>query len=90
MKTVDLTHVVDAVEELLDLATNDGVLLRLPNGKVFLLRSVAEDDAECDDFAEEVARTRQNSALMALLEERSQEPSRIPAHEARRRLGLDA
>jgi hypothetical protein len=89
MKTVDLTQVGDAVEELLDLATNDGVLLRLPNGKVFLLRSVAEDDTEHDDFADEIARTRQNSALMALLEERSQEQSRISAEEARRRLGLD-
>ncbi|NCC33002.1 MAG: hypothetical protein EOM24_13445 [Chloroflexia bacterium] len=89
MKTVDLTRVVDAVEELLDLATNDGVLLRLPNGKVFLLRSVAADEEERDDFADEIARTRQNSALMALLEGRSQEQSRIPAEEARRRLGLD-
>lgn len=89
MKTVDLTHVVDAVEELLDLATDDGVLLRLPNGKVFLLRSVAEDDEEAGDFADEIARTRQNSALMALLEARSQEQSRMTTEEARRRLGLD-
>ncbi|PDW05073.1 hypothetical protein [Candidatus Viridilinea mediisalina] len=89
MKTVDLMRVVDAVEELLDLATDDGVLLRLPNGKVFLLRSVAEDDDEHDDFADEIARTRQNSMLMELLEVRSQEQARIPAEEARRRLGLD-
>ncbi len=89
MKTVDLMHVVDAVEELLDLATDDGVLLRLPNGKVFLLRAVAEDDEEDNDFADEIARTRQNSALMKLLEARSQEQSRVTAEEARRRLGLD-
>lgn len=35
MKTVALTQVVDAVEALFDLATDDGVLLRLPDGKIF-------------------------------------------------------
>ncbi len=89
MKTVELTRVGDAVEELLDLATDAGVLLRLPNGKVFFLRAVAEDDAEDSDFADEIARTRQNSVLMELLEARSQEQSRVTAEEARRRLGLD-
>lgn len=89
MKTVDLTRVADAVEELLDLATDDGVLLRLPNGKIFLLRSVAEGEEERDDFADEIARARQNRALMGLLEARSREQSRVSAEEARRRLGLE-
>jgi hypothetical protein len=89
MKTVDLARVVDAVEELLDLATDDGVLLRLPDGKIFLLRSVGSDDEGIDDFADEIARTRQNRALMDLLETRSAEQSRVTAEQARRRLGLD-
>ncbi len=89
MKTVDLARVVDAVEELLDLATDDGVLLRLPDGKIFLLRSVGSDDEGSDDFADEIARTRQNRALMDLLETRSAEQSRVTAEQARRRLGLD-
>ncbi|GAB4124881.1 MAG: hypothetical protein Fur005_32800 [Roseiflexaceae bacterium] len=88
MKTVDLTRVVDAVEELLDLATADGVLLRLPDGKIYLLRSVGDDEG-IDDFADEIARTRQNRALMDLLEERSAEQPRVTAEQARQRLGLD-
>jgi len=89
MKTVDLTSVVEAVEELLDLATNDGVLLRLPDGKVFLLRSVSDEDENTDDFADEIARTRQNRALMDLLDRRSHEQPRCTAAQARQRLGLD-
>jgi hypothetical protein len=64
------------------------VLLRLPNGKVFLLTSVA-DTVEEEDFADEVARTRQNAALMQLLRERSQEQTRYSAQQVRERLGLD-
>lgn len=89
MKTVALTHVVDAVEALFDLATDDGVLLRLPDGKIFLLRSVADTVEELDDFADEIARTRQNRALMDLLDARSHEQARVSAEQARRRLGLD-
>jgi hypothetical protein len=89
MKTVDLTRVVDAVEELLDLATDDGVLLRLPDGKIFLLRSVADSDEGIDDFTDEIAQTRQNRALMDLLDARSHEQLRFTAEQARRRLGLD-
>jgi len=89
MKTVDLTSIVDAVEELLDLATDDGVLLRLPDGKIFLLRSVSDEDEGIDDFADEIARTRQNQALMDLLDTRAQEQPRFTAEQARRRLELD-
>lgn len=89
MKTIDLTRVGNAVEELLDLATDDGVLLRLPDGKIFLLRSVSDEDEDMDDFADEIARTRQNQALMDLLDARSQAQPRFTAEQARRRLGLD-
>jgi len=44
--------------------------------------------AEDEDFADEVARTRQNAALMQLLRERSQEQTRYSAKQVRERLGL--
>ena len=72
----------------IDLASAEEVLLRLPNGKVFLLASVADGPADDDDFADEVARTRQNAALMVLLRERSHEQSRYSAQQVRERLGL--
>jgi hypothetical protein len=88
MRTIELTTVAQPVEDLLDLADTEEVLLRLPNGKVFLLTSVTDAVAEDDDFADEVARTRQNAALMQLLRERSQEQTRYTAQQVRERLGL--
>ena len=89
MKTIDLTTVERPVEELLDLAETEGVLIRLPNGKVFLVTSVADESEDEEVFADEIARTRQNAALMELLKERSEEKSRSSAQEARKRLGID-
>src|SRR6266508_1257214 len=88
MRTIELTTIAQPVEDLLDLADAEGVLLRLPNGKVFLLTSVTDAAAEDDDFADEVARTRQNAALMQLLRERSQEQTRYSTQQVRERLGL--
>ena len=88
MKTIDLTIIAQPVEDLLDLASAEEVLLRLPNGKVFLLASVTDASTDEDDFADEVARTRQNAALMELLRERSHEQTRYSAQQVRERLGL--
>jgi hypothetical protein len=41
-----------------------------------------------DDFDREIALTRQNEELMALLDARSNEPGAVSVAEARRRLGL--
>ena len=88
MRTIELTTIAQPVEDLLDLADAEGILLRLPNGKVFLLTSVTEVVEDDDDFTDEVARTRQNAALMQLLRERSQEQTRYNAQQVRERLGL--
>ena len=47
------------------------------------------EKADADDFADEVARTKQNAALMALLDERSKTGKRVSLEEARQRLGID-
>jgi hypothetical protein len=88
MRTIELTTIAQPVEDLLDLAEVEEVLLRLPNGKVFLLTSVTDAAGEDDDFADEIARTRHNVALMQLLRERSQEQKRYSAQQVRERLGL--
>jgi hypothetical protein len=77
-----------AVAELLELAELEEIVLRLPNGKVFLLMALADDEAATDDFAYEIARTRQNAALMHMLRERSDEETRYSAQQVRERLGL--
>ena len=57
--------------EVLDLAGEDNVILRVPDGRQFLL-------AEIDDFSDEIAKVVQNEALMRLLAERSKDSTRIP------------
>jgi len=45
--------------------------------------------AEVDDFDREIALTRQNRALMDLLDRRAKQKKTIPLAEVRSRLGLD-
>ena len=60
MRTIDLTGEDPSLQDLLRLATEGNVILRTGDGKEFLL-------AEVDDFEHEVALTRQQGELMALL-----------------------
>jgi hypothetical protein len=82
MKTIDLANHHGRVDDLLEQAESDDLVLRAADGRRFIL-------VEIDDFDEEVARTSKNEALMALLDERLKEPGRISLEEARLRLGLD-
>jgi hypothetical protein len=41
-----------------------------------------------DEFDQEVARTRQNAKLMALLDERARQTQTLPLDEVKRQLGL--
>lgn len=88
MKTVDLVATPPTTEALLDLASEDSVIIRMPNGKAFLITEV-DETADEDDFADEVARTRRNKALMALLTERSKESGKYSLDQVRARFGLD-
>jgi hypothetical protein len=64
LKTVELTAIAPPLAELLDLAGEDNIVLRTPEGREFVL-------AEVDDFDTEIALVRENKELMALLEDRS-------------------
>jgi hypothetical protein len=79
MKAIDLGASSPTLTEVLDLANEDNVILQTPEGRRYLL-------AEIDDFAEEVAKVRQNEALMELLDERSREPATYTLNEVREQL----
>jgi hypothetical protein len=81
MKTVNLTHEESSLAEVLELAGEDAVLLRTPEGREFIL-------AEVDDFEAEVERVRQNPELLQFLEERSRERSSYSIAEVRELLDL--
>jgi len=87
MKTIDLATEPASMEIIFQLAERQKLFVRTPDGKVFIVAEVEPDEAE-DDFAHEVALTRQNSALRALLAERSKEPGKYTLEQVREKLGL--
>ena len=80
MKAIDLSTSSPTLAEVLTLASEDNVILRTSEGRQYVL-------AEIDDFAEEVARVRQNESLLEFLSQRSQESTVIPLSQVREQLG---
>ena len=83
MKTVAVPPQAAEIHALLEQARDDELLVRTADGSEFLLTAV-------DEFDEEIARTRQNAKLMALLDERGKQSKTIPLDEVKRQLGLTA
>ena len=81
MKTVAVPPQAAEINELLDQAREAELLVRTADGSEFLLSAV-------DEFDQEIARTRQNAKLMALLDERAKQSKTIPLDEVKRQLGL--
>jgi hypothetical protein len=81
MKTITITEPSTEIKALLEQAREEDVIVRLADGREFLLSAV-------DDFDHEIARTRQNERLMAFLDARAKQPRTIPLDEVKRQLGL--
>jgi len=81
MKTVDLAPTSSDVADLLAQARDEDLLVSLPDGTEFLLVAI-------DDFESEIAKSRANPRLMALLDARAQQNASVPLDEVKRRLGL--
>ncbi len=64
MKMIDLACGTPNLPALLDMASEDNLILRTADGREYVL-------AEVDDFDREVALVRQNQELMEFLEHRS-------------------
>ncbi len=87
MKTIDLASESPDVAELFGLAAAETLIVHTADGKVFAIAELSVG-AEPDDFAEEVALTRRNQSLRALLAERSREAGTHSVDDVRRLLGL--
>jgi len=81
MKTVSLAA-TSTLADLLDLATEETVLLKTPEGREFIL-------AEVDDFDAEIESVRQNRELLEFLDQRSKDSKTYSLSEARERLKLE-
>lgn len=81
MKTIDLTQATGEMAQLLDEARQDDLVVRLSDGSEFLLIAL-------DEFDQEIARSRNNARLIALLESRAAQSDTISLDEVKRRLNL--
>lgn len=79
MRTIELAQSNLTVAELTELAEQDTLILRKPDGTEFVLSVV-------DDFAAEVEILRQNAEFMEFLAQRSRSTQRRSLAEARKRL----
>ena len=82
MKVVEISADATDVNALIEQARSEDVILRLPDGTEFALFAI-------DDFDREIASTRRNQRLMALLEARAKSTEAISLDEVKRQLGLD-
>ena len=81
MKTISIPSPSAEVNALLAQARQEDILVRTADGTQFMLTVI-------DDFDEEVARTRRNVQLMALLDDRAKQTNTVPLDEVKRQLGL--
>ena len=77
MKTLDLEKENPNLEEVINLARKEPVLLLTSDGREFFV-------SEADDFEREVEALRGNRAFQRFLDERSACPRRIPLEEIER------
>jgi hypothetical protein len=81
MKTITVSLNAVEVNALLEQAREEDILVRAADGTEFMVSAV-------DDFEDEVARTRRNARLMAMLDERATQEQTISLDEVKRRLGV--
>jgi hypothetical protein len=79
MKVIDLVRHSLTLQDLLELAGEDNIVLRAPDGRQFVL-------AEINDFAEEIEKVGQNQQLMELLNDRSMEAAKYSLGQVREQL----
>ena len=82
MKRVNVSIKAKTVTTLLKKAKKGGLILRSPDGHEFIL-------AEIDDFDREIELTRQNKALMKLLDERARQTKTLKAAEVKNQLEIE-
>jgi hypothetical protein len=81
MRIVTVAEGSEEIRALLEQARDEDVVLCLDDGSEFMLSAI-------DDFDHEIARTRRNEKLMALLDERAGQTRTIPLDEVERQPGF--
>jgi hypothetical protein len=82
MRTVNVSTKEKTINSLLKKTQRGGLILRSPEGQEFIL-------AEISDFNREIELTRQNKALMRLLDARGKQSKTFKASEVKKQINLD-
>jgi len=82
VRTVNVSTKEKTINSLLKKAQGGGLILRSPEGQEFIL-------VEISDFNREIELTRQNKALMKLLDARGKQTKTVKTAELKKQLGLD-
>ena len=81
MKTIDLAQLRGGIDEVLNLAAEENVVITTPDGRQFVV-------AEIDAFETEVRLVRENRELMEFLRHRSAPGKTYTLDEVRKELNL--
>jgi hypothetical protein len=81
MKVIELVNGSPSLDEVMDLAQRELVVLRKPDGTVFAI-------SEVDDFAVEAELLKNNIEFMSFLRQCSEEEATISLEELRQELAL--
>lgn len=82
MRTVDvMSETSPSLSELLELADEESLLLKTPDGREFIL-------SEVDELSHEIEQIRNNPELVAFLAERCREKETFSLEDVKRKLGL--
>jgi hypothetical protein len=82
MRKVNVSTKEKTINSLLKKAQRGGLILRSPEGQEFIL-------AEISDFNREIELTRQNKALMRLLDARGKQSKTFKASEVKKQIGVN-
>lgn len=81
MRLIELSENILNINEILDFAGRENIVLRVSDGREFVL-------AELDSFDRELELTRQNEELMSFLDRRSEEEKTYTLEEVKKQLGI--
>jgi hypothetical protein len=81
MRLIELSENILNINEILDFAGRENIVLRVSDGREFVL-------AELDSFDRELELTRQNEELMNFLDRRSEEEKTYTLEEVKKQLGI--
>ena len=81
MRVIELTENLLNINEILDSAAMENIILKVSDGREFVL-------AEVESFDKEIELTRQNEELMNFLDQRSKDEKTYMLEEVKQQLGI--